>query len=141
MSRARARAREAEKALKKVQRYAAGLETKLEVAEETSNEEDEEMPECAPTPKPLLELLPRRNENGRWQAESDEIRGAKWAQIARGVAPSTISANMADIFSLLGYEVPSSCPRTIITFLHRPRLLGSNERRKVSPTTSKPDSR
>ena len=39
----------------------------------------------------------RRDERGRWQAESDELRALKWAQLARGVAPSTVSANIEDV--------------------------------------------
>ena len=32
---------------------------------------------------PLVGLLPRRDEQGRWQAESAELRGLRHAQLAR----------------------------------------------------------
>ena len=55
----------------------------------------------------------RRDERGRWQAESDELRALKWAQLARGVAPSTVSANIEDVLALLApdLDAPASCPR------------------------------
>ena len=96
---ANARVREAVTESAKHQRKVRRLEKKLEDDEEM-DEADDEM-ECSdeeedPTCRLPFELLPRRDESGRWQAESPELHGVRMAQSARGVAPSTISANIQD---------------------------------------------
>jgi hypothetical protein len=67
--------------------------------------------ECEPEQQVLKR--PRRDELGRWQAESDELRALKWAQLARGVAPSTVSANIQDVLAILTPDIdaPASCQR------------------------------
>ena len=113
---ARARARDTEDELRKtasklqrVERELEKMETEEETEEETEVEEDEEMTPC----KLPFELVPRRNEDtGRFQAEADEVRALRWAQLARGVAQSTVAHNLADIFSLLGEDLPAVDPST-----------------------------
>ena len=70
----------------------------------------ETAPSCLPA---LVMQQPRRDDRGRWQAESVELRALRWAQLARGVAPSTIAANLSDVFALLAPDVQlvSCCPR------------------------------
>ena len=115
---ANARARAAENEKRKLERTVSKLEKKLE---ESSDEEmadaDDESPDESededPTARLPFELLPRRDESGRWQAESPEIHGVRMAQSARGVAPSTISANIQDVLSIIapGIDIPAACER------------------------------
>ena len=114
---ARARAREAEREAAKAQRKLQRLEKRLEERAEREAEAEAEMcdadDEDDPTRRLPFELLPRRDELGRWQAEAPEIRVLKWAQEARGVAPSTVSANIADVLALIAphLDIPMSCER------------------------------
>ena len=48
---------------------------------------------------------------GRWQAEDFEMRELKLAQLARGVPPSKVDANLQDIFGKLGLDVPGVSDR------------------------------
>ncbi|EOD24721.1 hypothetical protein EMIHUDRAFT_206823 [Emiliania huxleyi CCMP1516] len=83
----------------------------LRVEEESKSEDDEPSPR--PGCSPIVGLLPRRDEHGRWQAESAELRGLRHAQLARGVASSTVSANIQDVLDVLcpGHGVPAACAR------------------------------
>eukprot|EP00966_Prymnesium_polylepis_P091135 2109472-Prymnesium_polylepis.1 len=60
------------------------MESDSDDSEDPTEDDDEERPSPVP-----LEILPRRDESGRFQAESPELRALRWAQEARGVAPST----------------------------------------------------
>ena len=78
---AHARAREAEaetaKAERKVRKLAKQLND-IEMGEaDSSSVEDEE----EPAQRLPFELLPRRDENGRWQAEAPEVHALRWAQL------------------------------------------------------------
>jgi hypothetical protein len=97
------------------------LNTNLQAAEaelkQLKRERQQDAPElqseseCEPEQQVLKR--PRRDELGRWQAESDELRALKWAQLARGVAPSTVSANIQDVLAILTPDIdaPASCQR------------------------------
>jgi hypothetical protein len=91
------------------------LKTVDKTESESEASEDESMGEDSPCrPRQLgFEVMPRRDERGRFQAESDEVRALKWAQYARGVSPSTVKANIQGVLSLLahGVVVPACCPR------------------------------
>ena len=111
ISRERARKAEARaaKAQRKLQRLEERAEREAEAEAEMCDADDED----DPTRRLPFELLPRRDELGRWQAEAPEIRVLKWAQEARGVAPSTVSANIADVLALIAphLDIPMSCER------------------------------
>ena len=81
----------------------------------SSSESDdaEESDEEDPTRRLAFELMPRRAENGQFQAESMNIRSLRWAQSARGVDPSTISQNLEDVFATMlpGMEIPAVTER------------------------------
>jgi hypothetical protein len=112
---ARQRARDAEsecaKSIRKLQR----MEKRMEKADDDDNsdmdmdleEDEDELNEI--TRRLPFELLPRRDEAGRFQAEAPEVRAVRWAQLARGVAQSTVSHNIADIIALLipGLQLPA----------------------------------
>ena len=109
---AHADCREAKAETRKLERHIRKLEKQLE---ESS---DEEMPECMetddesdPTRRLPFELMPRRAEDGKFQAEGMEIRGLRWAQLGRGVDPATVSENIADVFALLGMDIPGCTDR------------------------------
>ena len=74
-----------------------------------SEEEQEEERPSSPSNLPF-DLVPRRDEKGRWQAEAPEVRALHWAQLARGVAPMTVDANMQDAIALLtpGVVIPAA---------------------------------
>ena len=60
-----------------------------------------------------FEVLPRRSEAGRFQAESTELHALRLAQVGRGVAPSTVSHNIQDVLALVapGVDIPSQTKR------------------------------
>ena len=114
---ARQRARDAENAKEKAERKVARLEKDLEDAQAESESEPEDdamglsdVEEDVPPRRLPFELLPRRDESGRFQAEAWQVRALRWAQEARGVAPSTVSHNIQDVIDLLmpGLEVPAT---------------------------------
>ena len=75
-------------------------------ADESEAEESDD--DAAPSTPATLELKPRRDGRGRFQAESVDITALRIAQLMRGVAPSTTTQNLQDAFSLLlpGARVP-----------------------------------
>ena len=106
-NKARERARDAKAEAKKLQRQLAALQKKVDLELEAASESESSEPEIETDdesddeqqPPSPLNVLPRRDERGRWQAEDEDIRGMRYAQIARGVAPSTISANVTDVLA------------------------------------------
>lgn len=118
---ARKEKRDAVKEKETLQRKVGRLEKKLKEVEEEST--DEEQMDCSDmedeqTPDPVVrlpsELLPRRDEaTGRWQAESPEIHAVRLAQVLRGVAPSTVAMNIADVIELVApnSDVPGTTER------------------------------
>ena len=117
---ARARARAAERERDAVVRKVARLENKIERmetesddADDESDGADDESDASDPTRQLPFELLPRRDEHGRWQAESPDVHSVRLAQIARGVAPSTVAMNIADVLAIVapGVDVPGTCKR------------------------------
>ena len=68
-----------------------------------------------PTTRLDFELVPRRGESGRFQAESPDLHAVRLAQMARGCSPSLVAENMEDIIQLLspGAEIPAPCKRTL----------------------------
>ena len=82
---------------------------------EMTNSEDEmdtEEPVASPLP---FELLPRRSENGQFQAESPELHALRLAQLGRAVQPANISQNIEDVLALLmpDVEIPAPCTQTL----------------------------
>ena len=118
---ARAKARKAKtemvKVARKLQRTERKLQAALQSSEEEQEESEEEMEEsedeAGPTKRLPFELLPRRDERGRWQAEADEVHSMRMAQCARGVAPSTIAANIQDVLAMIApeLEIAATCER------------------------------
>ena len=113
VSAARARARAVESSaklsakrlrrLKKAEAELSELRQELDaVAEESEESEEEQEHKSA-----------RRGNNGRFQAEPWQQRVLKYAQIGRGVAPSTISANITEVLTIYAAEavVPQPCVR------------------------------
>ena len=96
--------RKAKRLAKELEKGTERMETESE-SEDTDDESEEE----DPTRRLTFELLPRRDEAGRFQAEAPELRALRWAQLARGVAQSTVSHNIADVVELLcpGLELPA----------------------------------
>ena len=85
----------------------------MEVDEPTSADESDESDD--ETRKALaFEVRPRRDERGRWQAEDEDLHACRLAQLARGVAASTVPANVQDILELIApqLEIPSPCKRS-----------------------------
>ena len=109
------RAEKLERKLRKLEKQIAAMEEADDEVEESSEESDEEEDAEDPTRWLPFALVPRRDERGRWQAESPELRSARMAQLARGVTPSAVTANMEDIISLLapGVELPAPCERSM----------------------------
>ncbi len=122
--------RAAQDATVKVQRKLKRTEKKLASAErerdadddKENDDDDHQMQEAAdaarggeaePVRRLDFELVPRRDEIGRFQAESPDVHAVWMAQLARGVAPSTISANVADVAALRGDEIPAPCAATL----------------------------
>ena len=105
---ARAKARGAVEKMEKAQRKVAKVERKLATALEShsseSDEEEEVVDEEAAVALPF-DVLPRRDEMGRFQAESVEVRSLRYAQVGRGVAPSTVSHNIQDVLALIAPDV------------------------------------
>lgn len=118
---AQARARDAEAETKKKERKLARVENKVaelqaepEPDSSDADESDESNESEDETARTLdFEVLPRRDERGRWQAESSEVRALRYAQLARGISASHVSANIQDVVDLLepGLELPASCDR------------------------------
>eukprot|EP00966_Prymnesium_polylepis_P272841 6303351-Prymnesium_polylepis.1 len=111
--------RQAIASAEKLERKVVRLEKKILAMEEASSSEEGEpmsMDEDE-TPAPFrlpFELMPRRDEEtDRWQAESPEVHSVRLAQLARGVAPSTVSMNISDVLQLVapGIEVPGTTLR------------------------------
>ena len=114
---ARQRARDAEKETiqldRKLRRVEAEAAQGGEAAEQGRvDEADDESDD--PAQHLPFELLPRRDAGGRFQAEAPEIRVLRWAQEARGVAPSTVSANIQDVLDTLapGLDVAATTANT-----------------------------
>ena len=61
-----------------------------------------------------FDVRPRRDKQGRFQAEDEDLHALRLAQLARGVAPSTVSANIQDVLQLVhpGVVIPSPCVRS-----------------------------
>ena len=76
---------------------------------DTSDEEEDSTVKRLP-----FELLPRRDESGRFQSEAWELRALRWAQTARGVSPSTVSHNIQDVLNLIapGLDIPATSTTT-----------------------------
>ena len=101
---------------RKANRLAKELQCKEEEEESSEDEsmgEDSDGQENSPCqPRQLgFEVKPRRDERGRWQAESPELHAIRLAQLARGVAPSTVAMNISDVLELVapGNKVPAPC--------------------------------
>ena len=108
-ARARARTNETEKLERKVRKLEKEIE-EMDVEEEADDEkEDDGGFVTYSTYRLAFELMPRRDEAGRWQAEAPEIRTLRWAQLARGVAPMTVCSNLQDAICMLapGVDVPA----------------------------------
>ncbi|KAL1523041.1 hypothetical protein AB1Y20_018002 [Prymnesium parvum] len=96
---ARQRARDSEAKIQKLTRKLCKVEKKLEAAlaedDDSSDSCDEmdvdEQHQAVTAVRLPFELLPRRDEQGRWQAESPEVHALRLAQLGRGVAPSSAS--------------------------------------------------
>ena len=109
---ARRKLRRLEKQAGEASDSASGNASDHEMAEAgvgMSEDDADSESEDDPTVRLPFELMPRRNDRGRFQAESPEIRVLRWAQLARGVAPSTVGANMQDAIALLapGVVIPA----------------------------------
>ena len=125
LNKAREEKRDAQEARDKAQRKVARLEKKVAGLEEeeargesdpmdVEMESEEEEESSPPRPRNIgFELMPRRDEKGRWQAESEELRALRHAQLGRGVASSKVAQNIADVISLIApdAEMPSPCER------------------------------
>ena len=117
---ANARARKAEKAEATAKRKIAKLEQEMEDGEMEDDADDEmdlndsDEPEThraafraasraiasdAPVSPLLFEVLPRKDERGRFQAESPELHELRIAQLARGGDPSIVSQNIQDVLA------------------------------------------
>ena len=97
---------------RKVKRLTKELD-QTEMNEETdqeTEEDDAEAIEDGPVRRLPFEVLPRRDEAGRFQSEAWQLRVLRWAQEARGVAPSTVSHNIQDVLDLVapGNEIPAT---------------------------------
>lgn len=112
LNKAREEKRDAVAATKKSQRKVARLEKKVEELEaESASDEPESMSEDEETRRHLaFDVLPRRDERGRWQAEDEDVRAMRYAQLARGVAPSTVSANVTDVLALVAPHLDLAQP-------------------------------
>ena len=120
---ARARAAEAReqtlsRKVARLQKAAAAAEQEEEADDESEMEasEDDEDGDFDPTRRISFEINARRDDSGRFQAESTDLRAARLAQLARGVAPSSISANIEDVLSLVApnAEIPAPCERSLM---------------------------
>jgi hypothetical protein len=129
---AQARAREAENGERREQRKKRKVEIELEQLraapddgdaeedeeegeseEEASDESDGEQQQQERPATPdfaAFSQRARKDARGRWQAEADEIRALRLAQLARGCAPDIASQNLNDIFALLpgGGSLPAT---------------------------------
>ena len=118
VSDARARARKVEteakssrsrlKRLHEVKAEVDKLRTQLDEAKEA--EEALESPETDDEPGAKKG---RRDERGRFEAEPWQLRVLKWAQLGRGVSPSSINANITEVMLVYASNevAPQPCPR------------------------------
>ena len=108
---AQMRARCAEKDAAKAWRKVARLENRIEKMEleDASDDDASDEEEAAALSPGARDVMPRRNESGRFQAEAPLLRVAKWSQLLRGVAPTKVCHNINDIVALLapGMELPA----------------------------------
>eukprot|EP00966_Prymnesium_polylepis_P198804 4607405-Prymnesium_polylepis.1 len=102
----------------RVEKRLAKKDEEMEVDEEEEGEENAEDEEDHDQPMPTralnFEVRPRRDERGRWQAEDEDLHACRLAQLGRGVAPSTVAANVQDIIDLImpGAKIASPCTRS-----------------------------
>lgn len=118
---AQARARAAEAETAKAERKAARLEKNLKgletVREEEMELDDPESDSESDEPQASrlnFEVRARRDERGRWQAEDEDLHAVRLAQLGRGVAASTVPANIQDVLDLVApeLEIPAPCERS-----------------------------
>ena len=100
---ANARAREVMKEAGKSERKIRRLEKKIEDLEnaemgeaddESSGHESSDDDEVEVTRRLPFELMPRRDDKGRFQAESPDVHALRIAQLGRGSAPSMVAKNI-----------------------------------------------
>ena len=116
-----ARARQLERAAADKAETSAKRLTKLQDAQGQADElrdEVEQLKEellhqqkrCSEKQEPKVA---RRDEDGRFRADPWQHRVLEWAQLARGVAPSTINRNITEVLTLFASEevVPLACER------------------------------
>ena len=116
-----ARARQLERAAADKAETSAKRLTKLQDAQGQADElrdEVEQLKEellhqqkrCSEKQEPKVA---RRDEDGRFRADPWQHRVLEWAQLARGVAPSTINRNISEVLTLFASEevVPLACER------------------------------
>ena len=114
LARARARSRAVESQAKLAAsrlRLMKEAQVELATAKAELDELHEDM-EVEKPPTPSTQNASRRN-NGRFEAEPWQQRVLKWAQLGRGVAPSTINANITEVLMIYASEelVPQPCAR------------------------------
>ena len=109
VAKARARARKVESEAKLSRKRLKRAQT----AEATVKEMEEEPPNSPDTDDEPAAKLGRRDEHGRFRAEPWQHRVLEWAQLARGVPPSTINRNITEVLTLFASEemVPLACER------------------------------
>jgi len=74
-----------------------------------------------------LEVRARRDEKGRWQAEDEDLHALRLAQLARGVAASTVPANVQDVLQLIAPELIVATPCVRSSQLQRGEVTLSGE--------------
>ena len=74
-----------------------------------------------------LEVRARRDEKGRWQAEDEDLHALRLAQLARGVAASTVPANVQDVLQLIAPELVIATPCVRSSQLQRGEVTLSGE--------------
>ena len=100
------------KCLKRAQRAEATVRDLRIDLDEAAEEQLEERLESPGTSESHAKLA-RRSKDGRFQAEPWQQRVLKWAQLGRGVAPSTVNANITEVLTIYASEalVPQPCQR------------------------------
>ena len=101
------------KCLKRAQRAEATVRDLRIDLDEAAEEQLEERIESPGTSGSHAKLA-RRSKDGRFQAESWQQRVLKWAQLGRGVAPSTVNANITEVLTIYTSSealVPQPCQR------------------------------
>ena len=104
------RARRAEAAVKELKRKVEAMEA---ASDGDSDDESDDEPRTVQRPRraePGIEVRPRRDEKGRWQAEDEDLHALRLAQLARGVAASTVPANVQDVLQLVAPELNVATP-------------------------------